>query len=340
MTIRHFQIFTAVVDYKTMHQAAEALYISQPGVSQAIKELENYYQVTLFERYRKKLILTREGEVLLGHCRALLARYEELNREMLHIGSNSVLRIGATVSVGSELLVGMISQFEKENPDVRIEVTVNNTEYIEDHILRGQLDLGIVEGQIISDEVCLLPFCSDCMKVVAEVTVNNTEYIEDHILRGQLDLGIVEGQIISDEVCLLPFCSDCMKVVAAPDSPLAGKGEITPEELAEYDIITREQGSQVRNVLMNMLQEKGIDVHIKWECTNVPTIKQAVMAGQGIALLSTLVIKKELEEGKLCVLDVKGLNGCRRIHLVVHKDKHKSPALDRFIGFCQAQDLS
>lgn len=293
MTIRHFQIFTAVVDYKTMHQAAEALYISQPGVSQAIKELENYYQVTLFERYRKKLILTREGEVLLGHCRALLARYEELNREMLHIGSNSVLRIGATVSVGSELLVGMISQFEKENPDVRI-----------------------------------------------EVTVNNTEYIEDHILRGQLDLGIVEGQIISDEVCLLPFCSDCMKVVAAPDSPLAGKGEITPEELAEYDIITREQGSQVRNVLMNMLQEKGIDVHIKWECTNVPTIKQAVMAGQGIALLSTLVIKKELEEGKLCVLDVKGLNGCRRIHLVVHKDKHKSPALDRFIGFCQAQDLS
>lgn len=293
MTIRHFQIFTAVVDYKTMHQAAEALYISQPGVSQAIKELENYYQVTLFERYRKKLILTREGEVLLGHCRALLARYEELNREMLHIGSNSVLRIGATVSVGSELLVGMISQFEKENPDVRI-----------------------------------------------EVTVNNTEYIEDHILRGQLDLGIVEGQIISDEVCLLPFCSDCMKVVASPDSPLAGKGEITPEELAEYDIITREQGSQVRNVLMNMLQEKGIDVHIKWECTNVPTIKQAVMAGQGIALLSTLVIKKELEEGKLCVLDVKGLNGCRRIHLVVHKDKHKSPALDRFIGFCQAQDLS
>ena len=293
MTIRHFQIFTAVVDYKTMHQAAEALYISQPGVSQAIKELENYYQVTLFERYRKKLILTREGEVLLGHCRALLARYEELNREMLHIGSNSVLRIGATVSVGSELLVGMISQFEKENPDVRI-----------------------------------------------EVTVNNTEYIEDHILRGHLDLGIVEGQIISDEVCLLPFCSDCMKVVASPDSPLAGKGEITPEELAEYDIITREQGSQVRNVLMNMLQEKGIDVHIKWECTNVPTIKQAVMAGQGIALLSTLVIKKELEEGKLCVLDVKGLDGCRRIHLVVHKDKHKSPALDRFIGFCQAQDLS
>lgn len=293
MTIRHFQIFTAVVDYKTMHQAAEALYISQPGVSQAIKELENYYQVTLFERYRKKLILTREGEVLLRHCRALLARYEELNREMLHIGSNPVLRIGATVSVGSELLVGMISQFEKENPDVRI-----------------------------------------------EVTVNNTEYIEDQILRGQLDLGIVEGQVISDEVLLLPFCGDCMKVVASPDSPLAGKKEIMPEELAEYDIITREQGSQVRNVLMNMLYEKGIDVHIKWECTNVPTIKQAVMAGQGIALLSTLVIKKELEEGKLCVLDVKGLDGCRLIHLVLHKDKHKSPALDRFISFCQAQDLS
>ena len=65
MTLRHFQIFTAVVDEKTMHQAAETLYISQPSVSQAIRELEEYYGVALFERYKKRLILTAEGERLL-----------------------------------------------------------------------------------------------------------------------------------------------------------------------------------------------------------------------------------------------------------------------------------
>lgn len=288
MTIRHFQIFMAVVEHKTMHRAAQALFISQPGVSQAIKELENCYQVTLFERYKKRLILTPEGEKLLSHCRGLLDRYEALNREMLKVGRNPVLRIGATVSVGEELLVDIISSFEQENPDIRVEVIVNNTEFI---------------------EAC--------------------------ILENRLDLGIIEGQVISRELELIPFCSDCMQVVASPDSPLAGREEIEPEELADYDIITREQGSQVRNILLNMLQEREIQVHIKWQCTNVPTIKQAVMAGQGISLLSSLVIRRELAEGKLCVLKIKGMDGGRYIHLALHRDKHKSPALDRFIAFCK-----
>lgn len=288
MTIRHFRIFTAVVDCKTMHQAAEELFMSQPNVSQAIKELEGHYKVTLFERYKKKLILTPDGQRLLEHCRILLARYDMLNQDMLEAGKNPVLRVGATVSVGEELLVGIISAFEKENPHVRV-----------------------------------------------EITVNNTEYIEESILQGRLDLGIIEGQVVSGDVRLLPFFSDCMQVVAAPDSPLAGKKNIEPQELARYDIITREQGSQVRNVLLNMLYAKGIGVHIKWECTNVPTIKQAVMAGQGISLLSSLVIQRELEEGKLCILDVKGLDGRRSIHLALHKDKHRSDVLDRFILFCE-----
>lgn len=293
MTIRHFRIFAAVVDWGTMHRAAEALYISQPGVSQAVKELENAYQVKLFERYRKKLILTPEGEKLLAHCRVLLARYDEMNREMLEASSHPVLRIGATVSVGEELLVGIISKFEKENPHIRI-----------------------------------------------QVTVNNTQFVEESILNGKLDLGIIEGQVISEDVEQLFFCEDCMQVVVSPDSPLAGREEIEAEELASYDIITREQGSQARNILLNMLYTKGIDVHIKWQCTNVPVIKQAVMAGQGIALLSSLLIKKEVEQGRLCVLNVKGLDGHRAVHLVLHKDKHKSPALNRFISFCRSQDFS
>lgn len=288
MTIRHLQIFAAVVDCKTMRQAARTLFISQPNISQAIQELEKHYQVRLFERYKKKLILTPEGERLLKYSRVLLAQYEELDQAMLEAGRQSILRVGATVSVGEELLVGLISKFEKENPDIRI-----------------------------------------------EVSVNNTEFIEESILQGKLDVAIIEGQVVSSDVELLPFCNDCMLVVASPESPLAGKKEITPQELEDYDIITREQGSQARNVLLNMLYAKDIRVHIKWECTNVPTIKQAVMAGQGISLLSSLIVQKEVEEGKLCVLNIEGLDGRRSIHLAIHKDKHRSGALVKFIEFCR-----
>ncbi|MDO4333799.1 MAG: LysR family transcriptional regulator [Eubacteriales bacterium] len=288
MTIRHFQIFTAVVDCRTMHQAAKELYLSQPNISQAIGELERHYQVKLFERYKKKLILTPEGERLLKHCRALLAQYDALNQDMRKLQENPVLRIGATVSVGEEILVPLVAEFESKYPHIRI-----------------------------------------------EVTVNNTEYVEEYILNGKLDAGIVEGQTVSSELERKPFCQDCMQVVVAPDNPLVKFEQISPQDLADYGIITREQGSQVRNVLLNMLAAQGIPVQIKWNCTNIHTIKQAVMAGQGISVLSSLVTQKEIAEGSLKVLSVEGLDGHRQIHLALHHNKNRSEALNCFLRFCE-----
>ena len=66
MTIRHLSIFTAVAEYGTMCAAAEHLYLTQPTVSQAIRELEKHYHCLLFERLGKKLYLTEQGKLLLG----------------------------------------------------------------------------------------------------------------------------------------------------------------------------------------------------------------------------------------------------------------------------------
>lgn len=61
MTIRHLNIFVAVADYGSMSAAATHLYLSQPTVSQAIRELEKHYNGLLFERLGKKLYLTERG---------------------------------------------------------------------------------------------------------------------------------------------------------------------------------------------------------------------------------------------------------------------------------------
>ncbi|HKM33909.1 MAG TPA: LysR family transcriptional regulator [Lachnospiraceae bacterium] len=288
MTIRHIQIFLAVVECGNMHRAAESLFMSQPGVSQAIRELEKSYQVRLFERYKRQLILTPEGERLYRHSRILLQQYDTLNKDMATSHKKPVLRIGATVSVGEELLVPFVTDFEKQYPNIRL-----------------------------------------------EVTVNNTEYIENKIRKGELDAGLIEGQTAGTELLLFPFYNDCMQVVAAPDNPLAGKKAIEAKQLAEWDIITREHGSHIRNVLTRLLQEKGIYPRIKWSCTNVHTIKLAVMAGQGISLLSSLVVNKEVKEGKLCVLDVKDLDGRRTIKLATHKDKHMNDAIKKFLEYAE-----
>lgn len=88
MTLRHFQIFLCVCDEDGMTRAAEKLHISQPSVSQAIRELEEHYGTRLFERLGKKLFLTAAGEELLQYAIILLGFEMNLFR-VLDIGSQS-----------------------------------------------------------------------------------------------------------------------------------------------------------------------------------------------------------------------------------------------------------
>ena len=70
MTIRHLKIFTTVAECGKMGQAAKELYISQPSVSQAIRELEEYYEVKLFDRIAKRIYLTENGNYFAKLVRA------------------------------------------------------------------------------------------------------------------------------------------------------------------------------------------------------------------------------------------------------------------------------
>ena len=65
MTIRHLKIFIAVAETGSMSAAANRLYLTQPTVSQAVRDLETHYQVQLFERLHKKLFITEQGQQLL-----------------------------------------------------------------------------------------------------------------------------------------------------------------------------------------------------------------------------------------------------------------------------------
>ena len=66
MTLRYLQIFVKVCEHMSMSEASKELYISQSAVSQAIRELETYYELSLFTRDRRKLRLTHAGEMLLS----------------------------------------------------------------------------------------------------------------------------------------------------------------------------------------------------------------------------------------------------------------------------------
>lgn len=161
MTIRHFKIFVTVCDSMNMTAAAKSLYMSQPAVSQAIAELEEYYGVRLFERLSRKLYLTQGGEKLLGYARHMIRMNADIEKEMKSLHGTGLIRLGASVTIGATMLPKLVSTFCQGNPSIDVEVFEDNTQQIQKRLLMDKTDIAIVEGEITSPDILSTPFMYD-----------------------------------------------------------------------------------------------------------------------------------------------------------------------------------
>lgn len=165
MTIRHLKIFLAVADCGTMSQAAKQLYITQPSVSQAIRELEERYQVLLFERLSKKLYITEAGKTFYSYAKQVVFQFDQMEEHMLN-NRKERLRIGATVTVGSRVLPEIVREFRMKNPQIDIYCYGGNTQTVEERLLSMELDVGIIEGKVQSSDLIAIPMIDDYLVLV------------------------------------------------------------------------------------------------------------------------------------------------------------------------------
>lgn len=161
MTIRHLKIFLQVADTGTMSAAAKNLYMTQPTVSQAIRELEEHYQTLLFERHAKKLYITEAGRQLYAYARQVLAQFDAMEERMSFANRRDRLRIGATVSVGGSILSPLVRDFRARFPKLDVFCFIDNTQEIEQRLLATELDVGIIEGFIKSPDIVTVPLMED-----------------------------------------------------------------------------------------------------------------------------------------------------------------------------------
>lgn len=159
MTLRHLQIFVDVADSGKMTSAAEKLYISQSSVSQAIADLEEEYQVKLFERLNKRLYITEAGKSLLRYSRSILSLYNDMNSYMHN--RKPTLRIGSTFTIAASILSSLVRELNKVSPDSKNEVMVERTGRLEQMLLCGELDIAFVEGTIESGDIVTEPILTD-----------------------------------------------------------------------------------------------------------------------------------------------------------------------------------
>ncbi len=166
MTLRHLEIFVAVADEGSMTAASEKLYISQPTVSQAIMELERFYGTKLFDRMGKRLYRTQAGERLLSYARHVTALVSDMALQMTQVETTGILRVGASASVGILFLPEQIKRFQLESSGIQIQAVVKNTLDIEQLLLRNELDIGLVEGDVHSTDLLTQPFAEDELVIV------------------------------------------------------------------------------------------------------------------------------------------------------------------------------
>lgn len=161
MTLRHLRIFVTVYQELSMTKASGKLHLAQPSVSLAVKELEQYYGICLFDRISRKLYPTQEGEKLYDYALHIVSLFDEMEEHISDAKTTGTVRAGASVTIGNFLMPGLVERFRGMFPDVNVQVTVNNSEFLETAILNNQLDFALTEGRIEHPQIRREPFMDD-----------------------------------------------------------------------------------------------------------------------------------------------------------------------------------
>lgn len=166
LTIRHMKIFVAVCGENSITKAAEKLHIAQPAVSTAVKELEEYYHVKLFDRISKRLYLTDTGRHFLEYATHIVSLFNDMENNIRQWERSGKLRIGASITVGTHLMPKYVSTFRKNHPQSDIEVFIGSSDLIERKILQDDLDFALIEGTVHSDNILCDTYMKDRLAVI------------------------------------------------------------------------------------------------------------------------------------------------------------------------------
>lgn len=153
MDLRHLRTFITVADAGTVSRASLLLHVAQPALSRQIKELEDELGVRLFQRVRRRLILTAEGERLLADSRTVLGAAHTLteNAKLLRGGDSGTLRVAAPAQMMERVFSAFLHQYGRRRPNIQIRLTEAAGPKMLTMLERGDIDLAVGLRRLMSD---------------------------------------------------------------------------------------------------------------------------------------------------------------------------------------------
>ncbi|MFS0764153.1 MULTISPECIES: selenium metabolism-associated LysR family transcriptional regulator [Peribacillus] len=177
----------------------------------------------------------------------------------------------------------------------------------------------------------LAEFAAQYPMVDIQIIISNSNDVIQGIRSNKLDIGLIEGETDYKDIDVRPFMNDEMIVVVPPDHPLSQMDLIEGTLLQNQTWVLREQGSGTRTYSDKLLSSLELDIKKTFIFTSIQGVKEAVMAGLGIALLSRLTVQKELKSNELKTFHLKNEPIIRPFSIVKKLDFEASKAMELFL---------
>jgi len=198
---------------------------------------------------------------------------------------------------------------------------------------QGRLSLAILTGAKYFAPRFLGDFCARHPGIDASLFVGNREVLLERIKHNQDDLYILGQPPQNARVVAKAFADNPLVLVAHPGHPLAAERAIAPSRLKNFPFILREPGSGTRLAMMDFFKRRGVTLKVRMELGSNEAIKQSVMAGLGVAVLSQHNLGLELAGGHIVSLDVTGFPLKRKWYVMYPEGKKLSKAARVFLDF-------
>lgn len=275
-TTRHFQAFLSVARLGSFSRAAELLRLSQPAVSEQIRELEEEVGTALFERRPRRVVLTEAGRVLIPHAETVVSAMANAHQAVAELESGRVgsMLVGASTTPGIYVLPYALARFREQHPRVDVTLTLGNSRAIEERVRSAELDIGIVGGHESGPATCA-------------------------------------AAVIEDELAL----------IVPRSHPWAKRRSIPGAWLVREPLLRREEGSSTRALAERVLRQANVAFTPGLEFTHTEAIKQAVLAGLGVAFVSVHAVRAELGSRKLRSVRIGHLRLRRHFHVIHHAQR-------------------
>jgi DNA-binding transcriptional LysR family regulator len=293
MTLNQLKIFLAIAEVGNVTKAADLLGITQSAASASIASIENIYQVKLFERVGRSIILSEVGKRFLPEAQSAIASAKSASKYLRSLSEKTVgtLKIAASQTIANYWLPRKLALFHARHPEVALHLTMTNTSAVEKAVVNGKVDIGFVEAEVFSDELRFIKVDHDQIALVASVSRWASLGLSDNL----------------NNISKLPW-------------------------------IVREKGSGTRKVLEDLMIQNKIswsDLDIVLELPSNESVREAVIAGVGVTLISRHVVSLALETGLLKATSLS--LPPRNYQMVVKKNRSFRMEENALIGMIKGQ---